>query len=177
MVFLTQKDEERSGGVTIPEPIIVVEGTIMRMTGGGNFVVYPDQHGTDAHEGSRVIILNSIGNRVPVSLEVIREHVSIPYASDLTLVVGARKRVEGCNAWCDDRKLFAQDSVGTPQSELPLPVGGYVYFRIPEEMKMENDTMVEIRNGSVTLRRERFGNIVGATEIAPRGQYNNTDQV
>jgi hypothetical protein len=168
MTYLAGKDDQ-DGSITIPEPVIVVEGTVMRITKAGNFIVYPDQRGTEAHEGSRILVLNSIGNRVPVSLELIRESVRTPYASDLTLVVGARKRIERCNAWCDDRKLFANDAVGAPQSELPLPVGGYLYFRVPTGVG-DADTVVEIRNGMATLRRERFGNIVGATEPVPRRQ-------
>lgn len=163
-------DDEGGNGVVIPEPVIVVEGTVMRITGGGNFVVYPDERMTEAHEGSRVMVLNSIGNRVPVSLEIVRESVSRPYPSNLTLVVGARKRIERCNAWCADRELLAEDSVGTPQSELALPTGGYLYFRIPGEMNVTDDTTVEIRNGNLTLRRERLRNIVGGAQSLPRGQ-------
>jgi hypothetical protein len=166
MDFSTEKDEEGNDRVTIPAPVIVVEGTLMRITGSGAFVVYPDQHGTEAHEGSRVIVLNSMGNRVQVSLEVVKERVDSPYLSDFTIIVGARKRVERCNVWCDGRKLLALDPVGTPEEELPLPIGGYLYFRVPKETKVELDTVVKVRDGSVILRQERFKNIVGATETA-----------
>ena len=130
----------------------------------GNLVVYPDQYGTDAHDGSRVIIVSTIGNRVPVSLEVIRERVTTPYSSDLALAVGARRRVERCSVRCNGRMLLAPDSQGIPQAELPLPVGSYLYFRIPEEMDMESDTIVEVLDGINILRRERFRNIIGAAD-------------
>ena len=168
MEFLTEKDEEGSDRVIVPSPVIVVEATVMRITGAGNLVVYPDRQVAEAHEGSRVIVLNSSGNNVKVSLEVIKERVTLPYASNLTLVVGARRRVEKCNVWFDGRKLLGQDSTGASVEELALPVGGYLYFRVPEEMIAKPDSIVEVRDEAVTLRRERYRNIIGATEIVPR---------
>lgn len=144
----------------------------MRITGSGNFIVYPDRRRTEAHDGSRVIVLTSSINPVQVSLEVIRDRISEPYRSDLTLIVGARRRVERCNAWCNGRRLSAEDSMGTPQTELPLPIGGYLYFRIPEETPVEAETVLEVRDGDVVLRREKFGRIVGASDTYESGLDN-----
>ena len=159
--------------MTIPEPIIVVEGTVMRVTGAGNFILYPDQRTVEVHDGSRVIVLNSSINPVQVSLEVIRERVTDPYPSDLALIVGARKRVERCSALCNGRQMSAEDSMGKQRTELPLPVGGYLYFRIPEEVAVDDESTVDVRDGDSVLRRERFGRIIGAAEAlgSTRGRF------
>ncbi|MDA4134820.1 MAG: hypothetical protein OK441_04555 [Thaumarchaeota archaeon] len=169
---MAEDDDGPNVSVTIPEPIIVVEGTVMRVTGAGNLVVYPDYQNTEAHDGSRVIVLNSSINPANVSLEAIRDRVTEPYLSEITLIVGARKRLESCSVTINGRRLLANDSLGKPQPVLPLPVGGYLYFRIPNDFAVDGETTVEVRDGERVLRRERFGHIVGASDIPVRVREN-----
>jgi hypothetical protein len=110
-----------------------------------------------------VMIVSANKPQHEVTLELLKARVTSPFPSDWTIIVAGRRRLERCNVYIDARQLQALDSDGAPRSELPLPKDGVLNFRIPEDVKVGNEAIVEVRDGEKSVRREEFGSITATT--------------
>jgi len=154
---------QQGGTTTVTSESKIVKGRVERVTGAGHFVVYPNENEiTGVKTGDQVMVLTDMKLYLDITLEVVKEPVLSPYSSTYTIVVKGRNRqLESCMVYCKGEKLFANDATGNPKSELPLALGGTLYFRIPDTLKPEGDSIVEIREGEVVIY-EKFGSIPGS---------------
>jgi len=67
--------------------------------------------------------------------------------------------VEKCKVSYDGKQLSALDPAGVARNELPLPRNGVLNFRIPETVNLDNEAMVEVRDGERSIDLEKFGSI------------------
>ncbi len=162
MSLVTETDKsgnERLMGAESRLGVLVVEGTVERLTGGGKFVVSPVRELNNVEVGNRVMIVVLDKLQPEVTLETLKERVISPFPSDWAVIVTGNRYVERCNVYYDGRQLHALDPAGVSRSELPLPRDGVLNFRIPEIVGVNNESMVEVRDGDRSIRREAFGMI------------------
>jgi hypothetical protein len=145
----------------------VIDGTVMRVTGAGNFVVYPAKRSNGASVGNPVkIIVSEKMVRPLVSLEAREERISSPMSSNWAIVVSSRQSVEKCRVFYNHVQLNTVDHMGDARSELRMPRDGSLSFHIPDSMTLSDAYMVQVRDGDRLLRSETFGSI--RTTTAPR---------
>jgi hypothetical protein len=137
--------------------VLVVDGKVERLTGAGKFVVAPVRDDNVVDVGDQVMIVVVDKLAPAVFLQVMKERVTMPFRSNWAIVVRGNRFVEKCNVWYDGKQLSAMDSSGVAKAELPLPRDGMLYFRIPETWEIENESMVEVKDGLTTLLLEKFG--------------------
>jgi len=142
--------------------VLVVEGTIERLTGGGRFVVAPVREHTSAMVGNKVMVVILDKLQPEVSLHSFKERVTSPFPSNWAIIVTGKRYVARCNVFYNGTQLNTVDSAGVSRSELPLPRDGVLNFRIPETVNVENDEIVEVRDGTRSILTETFGLILAA---------------
>jgi hypothetical protein len=139
--------------------VLVVEGLVERMTGGGKFVVAPVREYADVDVGNRVMIIVLDKMQPEVILETLKERVTWPFASNWAILVRGNRYIDRCSVTYGDRKLSALDMFGVARTELYIPRDGVLIFRIPETVSIENEDYVEVRDGTRSIGRMRFGSI------------------
>ena len=132
--------------------VLVVEGTIERLTGAGKFVVSPIREHTDVAVGNRVMVVILDKLQPEIALQTFKERVTSPFPSNWAIIVTGNRYVERCNVSYNGTQLSALDPAGVPRTELPLPRDGVLNFRIPETVNVENDEIVEVRDGNRMIR-------------------------
>jgi len=137
--------------------VLVVDGKVERLTGAGKFVVAPVRDDNVVELGDQVMIVVVDKLAPAVYLQVRKERVTMPFRSNWAIVVRGNRFVDKCSVWYDGKKLSALDASGVAMTELPLPRDGMLYFRIPETWEVENETMVEVKDGPTTILLEKFG--------------------
>jgi hypothetical protein len=173
MSVRTEKDKSGKERMTVPESklgVLVVEGTVERLTGAGKFVVAPVREQSDVEVGNRVMIILLDKLQPAVYLETFKERVTSPFPSNWAIIVRGNRYVEKCRVSYDGKQLSALDPAGVARSELPLPRDGVLNFRIPETVNVDNDSMVEVRDGEYrSIAQEKFGSIgvMAAKEAYP----------
>lgn len=55
--------------------------------------------------------------------------------------------------------MITEDENGALSSEVALPRDGILNFRIPENINVGNESIVEVRDRNTSIRREKFGSI------------------
>jgi hypothetical protein len=167
MTEVIEKEDDGTEKVVVTDTK-VIRGTVERVTGAGNVIVYPVQHDPDVKTGEEALIVTdkTVVKSADFTLELLKEHISSPYASDFAIVVRARdKSMQRCRVFLDGLQLQATDSSGAPRYELPLPLRGWLTFRIPDNQKVRRDSLVDLRDGDVTIVRESVGNLPGAAVL------------
>jgi hypothetical protein len=162
MSIVTQVDESGSERMMVPDSkrgVLVVEGMVERLTGGGKFVVAPVREYAEVEVGNRVMIVVLDKLQPEVYLETFKERVTWPFASNWAIIVKGNRYVERCNVTYDGKPLSALDPAGVARIELALPRDGVLNFRIPETVNMDNESMVEVRDGVRSIDTEKFGSI------------------
>ena len=147
----------------------IVKGRVERVTGAGHFVVYPNQNEASAVKtGDQVMVLTDMKLYLDITLEVVREPVTLPYpTSEYAMVVKGRNRqLDTCSVYLKGEQLFAIDGNGAPKYEVPLPLGGELHFHIPDTLKPFRGSIVEIKEGEITVY-ENFDVIPGAMAAEP----------
>ncbi len=139
--------------------VLVVEGTVERLTGAGKFVVAPVREQSDVEVGNRVMVILLDKLQPEVYLETFKERVTSPFPSNWAIIVRGNRYVERCRVSYDGKQLSALDPAGVARSELPLPRDGVLNFRIPETVNVDNEAMVEVRDGDRSLALVKFGSI------------------
>jgi hypothetical protein len=156
---------QNDGKTVITSESKIVKGRVERVTGAGHFVVYPNKEegGAEVKTGDQVMVLTDMKLYLDITLEVIREPVITPYpTSEFALVVKGRNRqLQMCTVYCKGEKLFTIDGNGAPKYEVQLPLGGELHFHIPDTLKPLKGSMIEVREGEITIY-ETFDVIPGA---------------
>ncbi len=155
---------QKDGTTVITSESKIVKGRIERVTGAGRFVVYPnDEEGAEVKTGDQVMVLTDMKLYLDITLEVIREPVVSPYpASEFALVVKGRNRqLQLCTVYCKGERLFTIDGNGAPKYEVQLPLGGELHFHIPDTLRPLEGSIIEVREGEITVY-ETFDMIPGA---------------
>jgi len=158
--IVTETDKSGNERMMVPETklgVLVVEGMIERLTGAGKFVVAPIREHADVAVGNRVMVVVLDKLQPEIALQTFKERVTSPFPSNWAIIVTGNRYVERCNVSYNGTQLSALDPAGVPRSELPLSRDGVLNFRIPETVNVENDEIVEVRDGTRTISRETFG--------------------
>jgi hypothetical protein len=164
-VVETKEDGTRKVIVTDSK---VITGTVERVTGAGNVIVYPSQHDPDLKKGEEALIVTDkeVVQKVDIGLEIARDHVLSPYPSDFAVIVKSRTRsLERCSVYLDGTQLSTLDSTGHPVSELPLPNDGWLSFHVPQGTPIRPGSSVELRDGDIVVMRQTVESLPGSALI------------
>jgi len=152
----------------------VVEGTVMRITGAGNLIVYPVSKGSDVRTGNPVrVIVSEKMVRPMVSIEAREERTTTPLASNWAIVVSTRQSIERCRVFYNRVELNTIDHMSLVKSEVRMARDSSMSFHIPDSMELNDAYPVQVRDGDRLLRSETFGSIrtmrsTAMTEPSPR---------
>jgi len=164
----------KDGTTVLTSESKIVKGRVERVTGAGHFVVYPNKdEGADVVKtGNHVMVLTDMKLFLDITLEVVREPMTTPYpTSEFAIdVKGRNRQLQMCTVYCKGEQLYTIDANGAPQYEVQLPLGGTLRFHIPDTLKPLKASIVEVREGEITIY-ETFDLIpgaaaaIGATEL------------
>ncbi len=104
-----------------------------------------------------IVVLDKL--QAEVYLETFKERISWPFPSNWAIIVKGNRYVERCSVSYDGMRLSALDPAGVARLEFPLPRDGVLNFRIPETVNLDNDSMVEVKDGDRLIDTEKFGSI------------------
>jgi hypothetical protein len=171
---MTQETEQRtrddSQVVYDTNVVETVDARLMRITGAGNYVVYPlekSRNLRDVKVGDPVKVIIPGKGRTDISLEAREEHVSTPIMSNWAIVVFSRESIELCRVYYAGVLLTGVDHMGAGRTELRLPRDGSVTFRIPDTVQIDDAAMVEVRDADTVLVSVPFGSIRGVRATPP----------
>jgi len=139
--------------------VLVVDGKVERLTGAGKFVVAPVREDAAVVVGDQVMIMIVDRLQPGVYLQTLKERATSPFRSNWAIVVRGNRYVDACNVTYDGKKLSALDASGVARQELHLPLDGLLIFRLPETMDVENESMIEVRDGDAPLLSVKFGSL------------------
>jgi hypothetical protein len=162
MSVLTTTDESGNERMMVPDSkrgVLVVEGKVERLTGAGKFVVAPVREDLEVEVGNQVMIVVLDKLAPEVFLETSKERVTLPFPSNWAIIVKGNRYVEKCRVSYNGTQLSALDPAGVARYELPLPRDGVLNFRIPEAVNLDNESMVEVKDGDRSIDMEKFGSI------------------
>ncbi len=138
----------------------VVDGTVMRITGAGKFVVCPLTGRNGVRVGNPVrIIVAERTVRPPVSLEAREERPTFPISSTWAIIVSGYESIERCRVFYNHMQLSAIDHLGELKSEMRLPRDSSLSFHIPDSMEVNDVYLVEVFDGDHLVRSDTFGSI------------------
>jgi hypothetical protein len=170
MSIQTETDKSGKERMTVPGSalgVLVVEGTVERLTGAGKFVVASVREQVDVEVGNRVMIIVLDKLQPEVYLETLKERVTTPFPSNWTIVVKGNRYLAKCKVSYGSNQLNALDPAGVARIELPLPRDGVLDFRIPETIRVDNEAMVEVRDGDRSILIMKFGSIMAMPTKEP----------
>jgi hypothetical protein len=156
-------DESGKERMMVPESkrgVLVIEAKVERLTGGGKFVVAPVREQSDVEVGNQVMVIVLDKLQPEVYLETLKERVTSPFPSNWAIIVKGNRYVEKCRVTYGGNQLSALDPAGVARIELPLAREGILNFRIPETVNLDNESMVEVKDGNRSIDLEKFGSIV-----------------
>ena len=135
------------------------KGQVERLTGAGKFVVAAVRDDLEVEVGNQVMIV-VIDKLLPaVYIETFKERVTTPFPSNWAIIVKGNRYVEKCRVSYAGTQLSALDPAGVARYELPLPRNGLLNFRIPESINLDNEAMVEVKDGENSIDLEKFGSL------------------
>jgi hypothetical protein len=156
---------QKDGTTIVTSESKIVKGRVERVTGAGHFVVYPgDKESADVVKtGDQVMVLTDMKLYLDITMEVVREPIIAPYpVSEFAIdLKGRNRQLQTCTVYCKGEQLFTIDSNGAPKYEVQLPLGGTLRFHIPDTLKPLQGSIVEVREGEITIY-ETFDVIPGA---------------
>lgn len=166
---MTLETKQRSRGsteeVTEYRTDQVIDATVMRITGAGNFIVYPNartgRRMVRTGNPVRIIVSEKTEKMVRplVSLEAREERTTTPIASNWAVLVSGRQSIERCRVFYNHVQLNTVDHLGEVKSELRIARDSTLTFRIPDTMEINDTYLVEVKDGERLLRSETFGSI------------------
>jgi hypothetical protein len=138
----------------------VVDGTVMRITGAGKYIVYPNtgRNGVRVGNPVRVIVAEKTVRPI-VSLEVREERISSPISSTWAIIVSGHESIERCQVFYNHMQLSTIDHLGELKSEMRMPRDSSLSFHIPDSMELNDAYMVEVFDGEHLLRSDTFGSV------------------
>ncbi len=162
MSIITETDTSGEERMTVRESkrgVLVVEGKVERLTGAGKFVVAPVREDADVDVGDQVMIIVVDKLQAEVYIQTLKQRVTSPFPSNWAIVVRGNRYVEKCNVTYDGKQISALDVSGVARTELPLPRDGMLNFRIPETWNIDNESIVEVKDGVRSLVLDKFGSL------------------
>jgi hypothetical protein len=161
----TMEVVKKDGTTVVTSQSKIVKGMVERVTGAGHFVVYPnkDESADVVKTGDHVMVLTDMKLYLDITLEVVREPVTTPYpTSEFAIdVKGRNRQLQMCTVYCKGEQLYTIDANRAPKYEVQLPLGGTLRFHIPDTLKPLKGSIVEVREGEITIY-ESFDLIPGA---------------
>jgi len=161
----TMEVVKKDGTTVVTSQSKIVKGRVERVTGAGHFVVYPNENESAdvVKTGDQVMVLTDMKLYLDITLEVVREPFTTPYpTSEFAIdVKGRNRQLQLCTVYCKGEQLYTIDANGAPKYEVQLPLGGTLRFHIPDTLKPLKGSIVEVREGEITIY-ERFDLIPGA---------------
>ncbi|MDG6926475.1 MAG: hypothetical protein JRN09_07965 [Nitrososphaerota archaeon] len=154
-----EKGDERMRVLDSRQGVLVVEGKVERLTGAGKFVVAPVREDVEVQVGNQVVIVVVDKLMPAVYLQTFKERVTSPFPSNWSIAVKGNRYVERCQVYYAGTQLSALDPAGIAKLELPLPRDGMLHFRIPETVNLDNEAMIEVKDGDTSIDLEKFGSI------------------
>ena len=155
----------KDGTTVLSSESKIVKGRVERVTGAGHFVVYPnqDESADVVKTGNHVMVLTDMKLFLDITLEVVREPTTVPYpTSEFAIdVKGRNRQLQMCTVYCKGEQLYTIDANGAPKYEVQLPLGGTLRFHIPDTLRPLKGSIVEVREGEITIY-ETFDLIPGA---------------
>jgi len=155
----------KDGTTVVTSESKIIRGKVERVTGAGHFVVYPNdqEHAAVVKTGDQVMVLTDEKLYLDITMEVVREPVISPYPlSEFALIIrGGNRQLQTCSVYIKGEQLFTIDANGAPKYEVQLPLGGELHFHTPDTLKPLNGSIVEVREGEITIY-ETFDVIPGA---------------
>jgi hypothetical protein len=185
MPIVTEIDASGDERMMVPDSkrgVLVVEGKVERLTGAGKFVVAPVREDLEVEVGNQVMIVVMDKLLPAVYLESFKERVTFPFPSNWSIIVKGNRYVEKCRVSYAGTQLSAMDPAGIARNELPLPRNGTLHFRIPEAVNLDNEAMVEVKDGDVSIDLEKFGSIAlmptieGYPTVTVSGRFSPTNK-
>jgi hypothetical protein len=155
---------QKDGTTVVTSESKIVKGRVERVTGAGHFVVYPnDKESSDVKTNDQVMVLTDMKLYLDITMSIVREPVVAPYpVSEFALVINGRNRqLQTCSVYIKGEQLFTIDANAAPKYEVQLPLGGELHFHIPDTLKPLKGSIVEVREGEITIY-ETFDVIPGA---------------
>jgi hypothetical protein len=155
---------QKDGTTVVTSESKIVKGRVERVTGAGHFVVYPNEKEvSDVKTGDQVMVLTDMKLYLDITMSIVREPVIAPYpVSEFALVIQGRNRqLQTCSVYIKGEQLFTIDANAAPKYEVQLPLGGELRFHIPDTLKPLKGSIVEVREGEITIY-ETFDVIPGA---------------
>ncbi len=155
----------------------VVDGTVMRITGDGAFIVYPNKSSSnpprDVRKGNAVRIIASANTKTVTTshwpmLEARQEKITTPLASTWAIAVSGYQGVERCRVFYNGVQLSTIDHMGELKSEARLPRDGSLSFHIPDSMEIDDAFSVQVRDADKLLRSDTFGSIRTVSVVQSR---------
>jgi len=143
--------------------VLVVDGKVERLTGAGKFVVAPVREDAAVAVGDQVMIVVVDRLQAGVYLQSLKERVTTPFRSNWAIVVRGNRYVEKCNVAYDGKQLSALGAFGVARHVLSLPRDGVLSFRIPEFVDVENESIVEVKDGEMPIFVDKFGSLAAMT--------------
>lgn len=138
----------------------VVDGTVMRITGAGKFIVYPNNGRGGVRVGNPVrIIVAEKSVRPIVSLEAREERITSPMSSTWAVIVSGHDSIERCRVFYNHVQLSTIDHLGELKSEMRMSRDSSLSFHIPDSMELNDAYLVEVFDGDRLLRSDTFGSI------------------
>jgi len=161
----TMEVVRKDGTTVVTSQSKIVKGMVERVTGAGHFVVYPNKNESAdvVKTGDQVMVLTDMKLYLDITLEVVREPFTTPYpTSEFAIdVKGRNRQLQLCTVYCKGEQLYTIDANGAPKYEVQLPLGGTLRFHIPDTLKPLKGSIVEVREGEITIY-ESFDLIPGA---------------
>jgi len=185
MSIVTEIDASGDERMMVPDSkrgVLVVEGKVERLTGAGKFVVAPVREDLEVEVGNQVMIVVMDKLLPAVYLETFKERVTFPFPSNWSIIVKGNRYVEKCRVTYAGIQLSAMDPAGIARNELPLPRNGTLNFRIPEAVNLDNEAMVEVKDGDVSIDLEKIGSITlmptieGYPTVTVSGRFSPTNK-
>ncbi len=139
----------------------VVDGTVMRITGAGKFIVYPNggRNGVRVGNPVRIIVAQSQVVKPIIAVELREEHMTTPISSNWAIIVSGHQSIERCRVFYNHAQLNTIDHLGEVKSEMRMPRDGSLSFHIPDSMELNDSFLVEVTDGDQLLRSDTFGAI------------------
>jgi hypothetical protein len=169
MSQVTEKNEDGTERVVVSGSKVIT-GTVQRVTGAGNVIVYPSEHDPSLKKGEEAIIVTETTpvRTTDFAMELVMGHVMTPYDSDYAIMVRSVDRtLDKCRMYCGGTQLSAVDAAGNSRTELPLTLGSSLTFRIPSSLHIQKQTSVELRDGDTTIILESVASLPGAGLVTP----------
>jgi hypothetical protein len=138
----------------------VVDGTVMRITGAGKFIVYPNGGREGVRVGNPVrLIVSEMTVRPLVLLDAREERITSPISSTWAIIVSGPQSIEKCRVFYNHVQLSTVDHLGVLKSEMRMPRDTSLAFHIPDTMELNDAFLVEVFEGDRLMRSDTFGSI------------------